>query len=254
MSETQEQERAFFSSSGRIKEKETKIKAMGSSKISGGKIDKFVKISGSSRIEGTLECHGFKSLGSTTGKGSIVSYGDVKSSGSFSINGALYSSENVKFFGSAVIGENTEINGKFSAFGSFKAGSGIKTGLNFKVFGATSIDGDIIAQGDVKIKGGANVSGNISANNVILGRKRWWNIFSMKQGANRPYRIKGTILGNNTVDIRGTVVTEDVKGRRVRIRKYSRIEGQIYYVDSIRIHRKTKINSEPIQIKEEKRT
>ena len=252
MSETQEQERAFFSSSGRIKESENKLKTMGSSKISGGRIEKFVKSSGSSRIEGNLECNGFKSLGSASGNGSIISHGFIRSSGSFSITGTIRSSENVKFFGSASIGENTELDGRFKAFGSFKSGGSLKTGSDLKIFGSTTIGNDIISQGNVRIKGGARVSGNISANNVILGKKRWWNVFGIRHGRDRPYKVSGTILGNNIVNLRGTVVNEDVKGRRVRIGKYSRIEGQVYYSDSIKAHRKAKLNKEPIQLKEDK--
>ncbi len=87
---------------------------------------------------------------------------------------------------------------------------------------------------------------------MILGKKRWWNVFGIRHGRDRPYKVSGTILGNNTVDLRGTVVNEDVKARRVRIRKYSRIEGQVYYGDSIRIHRKAKLSKEPIQTKGDK--
>ena len=251
MSETQEQERAFFSSSGRIKESEKKLKTMGSSKISGGRIEKFVKSSGSSRIEGHLECNGFKNLGSASGDGSIISHGFIKSSGSFSITGTIKSAENVKFFGSASIGEDAELDGKFKAFGSFKSGGSLKTGSNLKIFGSTSIGSDVVSQGNVKIKGSARVSGNISANNVFLGKIKWWNVFGIKHGRDRPYKVSGTILGNNTVDIRGSAINEDVKGRRVRIRKYSKVEGQVYYVDSIRVHRKAKLNKEPIQLREE---
>ena len=252
MMETQQEREVSFSSAGRIREKETKIKSQGSARISGGKTKKFVKSSGSVKIEGDLECHGFKSLGSASSNGSIISHGLIKSSGSFSIAGTIRSSENVKFFGSASIGENTELDGELKAFGSFKSGGGLKTGSNLKIFGATTIGSDVISQGNVKIKGGANVSGNISANNVILGKNRWWNIFGVRHGRDRPYKVSGTILGNDIVDLRGTIVNEDVKGRRVRIRRYSKIEGQVYYVDSIRVHRKAKLKKEPIQIEEEK--
>ena len=250
MSEIQDQKIAFFSSSGMVKEKEKKVKTMGSSSISGGKIDKFFKSSGSAKIDGNLECNGFKSLGSSRGNGSIISHGPIKSSGAFRIEGGIKSDENVKFSGSANIGEDTELHGKFKAFGSFKTGGSLKTGSNLVIFGATTIGSDIISQGDVKIKGAANVSGNIYAENISLGRKRWWNIFGIRHGRDRPYKVSRTILGNDKVAIRGTVVNEDVKGRRVRIQKYSRIEGQVYYIDSIKVHRKAKLNNEPMQIDE----
>ncbi|NPD87129.1 MAG: hypothetical protein HGN29_00290 [Asgard group archaeon] len=250
MSEMQQEKKASFSSSGRIKEKETKIKVMGSVRIAGGKIEKFVKSSGSAKIEGNLECHGFKSRGSTRGNGAIISQGSVKNSGSFSIAGSLQGTENARFFGSASIGEKIDLKGKLKAFGSIKSGNSIETGSNIMIFGSASTGGDILTESDVKVKGSVSVSGNIFANNVTLGKKRGWNIFAIKQGSNRPYKISGSIISKNRVNLRGTIVKNDVKGRDVHIRKYSDVQGQIYYQDSIKVHRKAKTNREPIKLNE----
>ena len=145
-----------------------------------------------------------------------------------------------------------KLGGKLKAMGSFRSGKNLETGSNISVLGAASIGGNILTESDVKVKGSVSVSENIYANNVTLGRKRWWNIFGIKQGSDRPYKISGAIISKNGVDIRGTVVKNDVKGQDVHIRKYSEVQGQIYYKNSIKVHRKAKTKGEPIKISEEK--
>ena len=63
------------------------LKISGSSTLAGGKIDKIIRISGSGRINGDVECNGINVSGSLKSLGNMVIHGDIKSSGSFKSDG-----------------------------------------------------------------------------------------------------------------------------------------------------------------------
>jgi len=66
-----------------------------------------------------------------------------------------------------------------------------------------------------------------------------------------PRTVPGTgkITATNTIDITGTFVDGDVKGRNVRIGQGTEISGAVYYIDSIERHQKATLTNEPVQIK-----
>ncbi|MFW9882717.1 MAG: hypothetical protein ACFFG0_57370, partial [Candidatus Thorarchaeota archaeon] len=84
-----EEKRAMFTSSGDLMEYEEHISITGSAKISGGKLKKSIRISGSGGINGDLECNGLTSSGTLKGSGNLIAHGDISSSGSLNIAGFL---------------------------------------------------------------------------------------------------------------------------------------------------------------------
>ena len=89
------------------------MKISGSGKLSEMNVNDNIKVSGSVKMDGNIECLDFKSSGSARGEGNLIAHGDIKSSGSFRILGNLYGDRNAKFSGSATIGEEIKVNGIF---------------------------------------------------------------------------------------------------------------------------------------------
>ncbi len=282
-------ERALISSAGSLRESDTEVKVSGSASISGGEIPKQLRISGSGRIEGDLRCQGLKSSGSLQSAGSITSQGYVKSSGSFKTEGSLQGSADAKFSGSVRIGQNVTIVGSVKSSGSFKVDGELDLGNNAKFSGSTKIggetsiqgftkasgslkiksnlqavsglstsgflgvDGNVLSQKDVSILGGSILGGNLVAENIDVGTRRWYSFLSLtiSSAFKHPYKIQGSVFGKNKVDLTKTLVEGNVKGFDVKIGRKTKVNGQIYFVNSIKVKRSAKLSSDPIRIKPE---
>ena len=79
------------------------MKISGSGTLNKMKLDDTISSSGSVRIDGDVECLGFRSSGSARGEGNLIVHGDFKSSGSFNLRGGLQADGNAKSSGSATI-------------------------------------------------------------------------------------------------------------------------------------------------------
>ena len=116
-----------------------------------------------------------------------------------------------------------------------------------RISGSLTAQGDLLSLETIDISGSSTVHGNITGTNVILGRGKrlGWGIYK------HSYKVNGNILARNVVNLFSTFVKGDVKGRDIEIGKGTEISGTIYYVDNIRIHEKTILANDPVQIKEE---
>ena len=237
----EEEKRASISSTGDYVEFDEHVSVSGSAKISGGKLNKSLRISGSGGINGDLECNELTSSGTLKGSGNLTVHGDVSSSGSFNIAGFLYGDGSVDFSGSAQIGNLIRVQGALVASGSFKAGHFVTVDEGIELSGSSDINGNLSAQKTLKIDGTAKIEGNAVAENILLGATE-------PTKKKQLYRIHGSVLGKNTVDVIRTLVGGDIKGKDVKIGRGSEIYGNVYYVDKIEVDKKAKLANKPVQI------
>jgi len=236
------EKRVIVSSTGDMQEFDEHISSMGSAKISGGKTHKSLRVSGSGKINGDLECNGLTSSGSIIGSGNLTSHGDVSSSGSFNVAGFLYSDKNVDFAGSTQIGNLVNVQGSLIASGSFEVGHFLRGEQGIELSGSSEINGNLSSQKYVKIDGYTFIEGNVIAEDVLFG-------VSENVKKKEHYKVHGSILAKNKVDVTKTHVKGDIKGRDIKIGKGSEILGNVYYIDKIELEKKIKLANEPTQIK-----
>jgi cytoskeletal protein CcmA (bactofilin family) len=237
----EEEKRASISSTGDYMEFDEHVSVSGSAKISGGKLNKSLRLSGSGGINGDLECNELTSSGTLKGSGNLTVHGDVSSSGSFNIAGFLYGDGSMDFSGSAQIGNLIRVQGALVASGSFKAGHFVTVDEGIELSGSSDINGNLSAQKTLKIDGTTKIEGNAVAENILFGT-------SEATKKKQHYRIHGSVLAKNTVDVNRTLVGGDIKGKNVTIGRGSEIYGNVYYVDKIEVDKKAKLANEPVQI------
>jgi len=235
------EKRVIVSSSGDMQEYDEHISTMGSAKISGGKTNKSIRISGSGTINGDLVCNGLTTSGSLKGSGNLTVHGDISSSGSFNIAGFLTGDESADFSGSTQIGNLIKIQGSLIASGSFKAGHFVRGEQEVKFSGSSEINGNLSSEKSISIDGSTHIEGNVVAEEVVFGVSR-------EKIRKQHYKIHGSILAKNNVDVIKTHVEGDIKGRTVKIGPGSEILGIVYYVDNVDIDKKAKLANEPTQI------
>ncbi len=220
------------------------MKISGSGKLSAGKIDDELIVSGSARIEGDFECNGFRSLGSLKGKGNLTVHGDVKSSGSFRLNGHLRSDGNVKSSGSAVLGGAILAKGQVGSSGSLRAGNKIEGLQGIRLLGSSNVQGDVLSEKTIIIEGSTTINGNIKGEDVYIGRERLLSRKLFKH----PYKVYGHIFAEKDVDLISAYIDGDVRGRDVKIGRATEVVGTVYYIESIEIDPKAKLANDPVQI------
>ncbi|MFX0001444.1 MAG: hypothetical protein ACFE9Q_15580 [Candidatus Hodarchaeota archaeon] len=235
------EKRLIISSTGDLQEYDEHISTMGSAKISGGKTNKSIRISGSGTINGDLVCNGLTSSGSLKGSGNLTVHGDVSSSGSFIIAGFLSGDEGADFSGSTQIGNLIKIQRSLIAAGSFKAGHFVRGEQGITLSGSSEINGNLSSEKDINIKGSTHIEGNVVAENVVFG--------SQEKIKKQHYRVHGSIHAKNNIDIVRTHVDGDIKGKDIILRRGTEILGNAYYVENIEIDKKVKLAYDPIQIK-----
>ncbi len=232
---------AIITSSGSLKDFEEHLSVSGSAKISGGKLNKSIRIAGSGKINGDLECNGLTSSGSLKGSGSITAHGDISSSGTFNIAGFLYGDGDADFSGSTQIGNIIKIKGSIVASGKFKGGHFVTGDQGIKFSGSSIINGNLSSEKTIRIDGSTYIEGNVVAEDILIGvdehlRKK------------QHYKIHGSILAKNNVNISRTHVEGDVKGKIVIIGRNTEILGTVYYIDKIEIDKKAKLAVEPLKL------
>ena len=197
---------------------------------------------GSTRINGNLECEGFKSSGSLKGSGNLIVHGNFRCSGSFKLAGSVTVNGNAKSTGSTTIDGEILIKGEFTKSGSLNAGKQVEALEGVKISGSTKIQGNLLSKRDVDICGSTTVEGNIKADNVFIGllvELRPW----------QPYKVFGNIVADNEVNIKKTYVAGDVKGYDVKIDYGTEIKGEVYYINSIEVSPRATLANKPKRIK-----
>ena len=236
------EKRAIISSSGDLMEFDEHISISGSGKISGGKVNKSIRLSGSGRINGDLECNGLTSSGSLKASGNLTAHGDISSAGSFNIAGFLYGDEGADFSGSAQIGNVIKVQGSLIASGSFKAGHFVTSDQEINLSGSSNINGNLSAEKSITINGSTNIEGNVVAEDVLFGVS---DVIKLKQ---QHFRVQGRIHAKNNIEINKTHVEGDVRSKNVKIGKGTEILGNVYYVENLEVDKKAKLANEPIKI------
>ncbi len=223
------------------------MKISGSGKLSEMNIKDNIVASGSVKMDGNIECLGFRSSGSARGEGNLTVHGDVKSSGSFRILGALYGDGNAKFSGLTTIGKEIDVKGVLENSGSLRAGDKVDAHKGVRFSGSTKVDGGLNSDETIEIDGSITVREGIKANNVFIGTQ---TLFGGKKISKHPYKVFGNIFASNDIEIINTFVQGDVRGRYVKIGKRTEITGKVYYIDTIEIDAKANLAQAPIQISE----
>ena len=221
------------------------MKISGSGRLSAGKIDDELSVSGSAHIEGDFECNGFRSSGSLKGKGNLTVHGDVKSSGSFRLDGHLRGDGNVRSSGSATIGGAIITKGTVGSSGSLRTGNKVEGLQGVRFSGSSNVQGDVLSEKTIIIEGSTTINGNIKGEDVYIGRER---VLGSRKLFKHPYKVHGNIFAENDVDLIGTYVGGDVRGRDVKINRATEVVGKVYYINSIEVDPKAKLSSEPVQI------
>ncbi|MFX1478067.1 MAG: hypothetical protein ACFFCI_08040 [Promethearchaeota archaeon] len=221
------------------------MKISGSGRLLEGKIDDNLVTSGSARIDGDFECNGFRSSGSFRGSGNLTVHGDFRSSGSFRVHGSLKGDGNGRTSGSASVDGKISIDGFFRSSGSLRVGGKIEALEGIRFSGSASVQEGLFSQNSIDIEGSFISNGKITGKDIFIG------VNQKKKTSRQSYKVYGNIFGINTVDIAGTYVDGDVKARNVKLSKGTEVSGNVYYVNSIEIDKKTKLANEPIQINEE---
>ena len=223
------------------------MKISGSGTLSKMNIKDIIRSSGSVRMEGDIECLGFRSSGSARGEGNLTVHGDFKSSGSFNLHGSLHGDGNAKSSGSATVDKEININGALENSGSLRVGKGVEALQGIRFSGSTRVDGGLNSEETIEIDGSTTVKGSIKAKNVLIGTLTH---FGGKKVKKHPYKVFGNIFATNDLELINTFVEEDVRGRNVKIGRRTEIMGKVYYIDSIEIDPKAILTHEPIQISE----
>lgn len=225
---------------------DTTLSAAGSAKISGGEIHKDLKFAGSAKILDDIVCRSLKASGSMKSEGSITAHGDVKCSGSFNCGGFLHSMGNAKFSGSAKVGGEVVVEGRIGASGSFKCGSNVQADQGGSFSGSAIVKGNFISKGTVGASGRITVAGNLVGADIFINR----HAPNLKFRRMKKSVIEGTAFATEEIDINNTIVEQDVKGKDVTIGAFSEVNGTVFYVNKIDIHKKAKLARDPVQIQE----
>lgn len=221
------------------------MRVSGSSTLPEGKINESLVASGSTRINGNLECEEFKSSGSLKGSGDLSVLGDFQCSGTFRLKGSLTVEGDARSAGSTTIDGGILIEGKYSKSGTLKTGKQLEALEGVKISGLTNIQGNLMSKKEVVLRGNTTVEGNIKAEDVFIGMP------IDRRPIKHPYKVHGNIVADNEVNIKKTFVAGDVKGRDVTIGHGTEVVGAVYYINSIEISSRVTLAKQPIQIKDE---
>lgn len=145
-----------------MEEKLVDIKISGSGEINGGKYNE-VKISGSAKVEGDIECYNYKCSGSSSANGNVKAE-TVGISGSTKIMGDLDTNEITVSGSSHILGNVNARKVKIS--GSFDIGGSLHT-EDIQISGSASISGDCEAE-NFHTRGGFKIGGLLNAGDIDI--------------------------------------------------------------------------------------
>lgn len=242
-----------ISGSGRVT-----LPGYGTLKISGsGRVySDSISTSGSSTIPGGLRLRDLKTSGSTTIEGDITS-DYIKFSGSARIEGALECEELIKS-GSIKIGKSIKADyARLS--GSTHVREGGVIGREIETSGSVDFGGDLISEDRIMYSGVMRVDGRVQAKSfeARLSRNESYirngitSDYINIQRSHEDWRNMGILV---TTDITGGEVTlenvqcDNVKGKKVTIKKGCYIEGTVEYSDTIQVDPASTLRNEPVKI------
>jgi len=221
------------------------MRVSGSSTLPDGKINDDLVSTGTTKINGNLECEGFKSSGSLNGKGNLIVHRDFRNSGTFNLIGSLSVDGDAKSTGTTTIDGEIRIIGEYIKSGTLRAGNHLEAINGMKMSGLSKIKGNLMSKKDVEIRGNATIDGNIKADNISIGMP------IDRRPIKHPYKIHGNLIADNTINIKKTFVGGDIKGRDVIIEYGTEVVGAVYYINSIEVSSRATLAKKPMQIKEE---
>ncbi|WP_238475919.1 polymer-forming cytoskeletal protein [Clostridium manihotivorum] len=174
------------------------LKISGSGKTGGGKFNS-VKISGSGKITGDIDCVDFKCSGSSTVEGNIECY-ECKVSGETTIRGNVKGS-------SFVVSGSSSVNGNIDS-------------EDVRISGDSNIGGDIFVK-SLKISGGSRIGGNLKGEQISVsgGIKIGGNCEAEYFRCSGEFNI-GEMLNAEKIEINpaGECKTQEIGGKEIEIR------------------------------------
>ncbi|MBA7543747.1 hypothetical protein ES705_36087 [subsurface metagenome] len=139
--------------------------------------------------------------------------------------------------------------------GSLKCASNVEAKHGAKIRGSANIILNLETEGYVDIKGGAKIGGNVTGVDISFDQHKWyafwyWTsyIISFWRIFRKAYEIGGSIIAKNTVVINCTHVAGDIKARAVTLRRFTKVDGTVYYVDECIVHKKAELANQPVRI------
>ena len=223
----------------------------GTATIAGGKIMRDLRISGSGKINGDVECNALKCSGSVKSIGNIIAHGDIRSSGSFKCEKNVEGDGNATFSGSSKVYGELVIKGKLSASGSYKTEKNTQADKGISLSGSSGVYGNLLSQNTIKIAGKATIEKNILCENLIVeGRRTVFESWFFRK-RKKLVRVIGSIVAQNEIDIQDITVERNIKGRVVKLGPNTSVNGKVYYVEDLFLSEGVSLEKEPIKIGEE---
>ena len=232
----------------------SEISISGSSKITGGEYRR-IRVSGSLLIDGSVKTEELKTSGSISIKGSAEA-NIVKVSGSMSVDGDLRASL-ISTSGSIKVCEDTysdtlKVSGSISSdeiISNVIKCSGLISSKNIEaddimISGAIKVENDVTANNfHLKLKGRSRIGGTLKAKKIIVEKlEKWLSFIQLKIDFLEVDRIIG-----EEVRIEYTVCRE-IRGEIIRIGRECRVTGNIYYVDEVTVHPKSKVDGKLVKV------
>ena len=223
----------------------------GTANISGGKIDRDIRVSGAAKISGDVECKALRCSGALKIYGNVHAHGEVKSSGSFKCDRDLHADENVSFSGSAKVYGEAIIKGHLTVTGSYKSEKNTQAIKGATLTGSSTIGNNLLSENSIKIGGKARIEKNILCENVLIeGRRTVFESFFFRR-AKKLVVIQGSIIAKNEVDIQDVRVYKNIKARTVKLGPNTAVEGTVYYVEDLFMADSVRLEKEPRKISQE---
>lgn len=191
-----------------------------------------------------------KSAGSLKSNGNITAHGDISTAGSFKCVGFLHGDQDAKFAGSAKIGLETILKGRIVTAGSFATGGILQAESGAKFSGSARIEGNLLSQGIVEVAGRILVEGDVVGDDIHINKGK--DFLSLRFRSLKKSIVEGHVLGTGEVYLANTTVEGDVKGLKVEIGPYTKVEGIVFYVDYIDVDKRADLANEPVKISHEK--
>ncbi|MCE7741654.1 MAG: hypothetical protein GOP50_04285 [Candidatus Heimdallarchaeota archaeon] len=223
----------------------------GAATITGGKIMRDIRISGSGRITSAVECNSLRCSGVVKALGDIIAHGEVKCSGSFKCEGNLHGDGNATFSGSAKTAGEVVIQGNLTISGSYRSGKNTQAVTGASLIGSTTIEGNLLSENSIKIGGKARIRKNILCENILIeGRRTVFESWFFRR-QKKLVHVEGNIIAQKDVDVQDVHVRKNIKGRTVKLGPNTQVEGKVYYVEDLFLSKSVKLLKEPVKIKQE---
>ena len=225
------------------------LKISGSGRVTTGEIN----TSGSSTIPGGLRLGELKTSGSVKIEGYV--YADsIRFSGSAHVEGALECEDFINS-GSVKIGGNLKANyARLSGSAKVKGHGSIAREI--EVSGSAEFWGDLISEDSIQYSGVMRVEGRVRARSFEARLSRDESLFLRGitsnhvdiQRSHEDWRNLGTLV---TSDITGEEITlenvqcDNIKGKKITIRKGCFIKGKVEYSESIQVDPTSTLQIQP---------